>query len=186
MACLKYYIKPLIVFLTLLIVILSNPPNGYTFEKYPQNPILNNGSLSEFDSKWATNPMILYDSTEPHYRLWYTGNNYTLSSTGYAFSNNLIHWVKYDSNPVLAWNSAIPNEPKFLFTPAVIKDNNLYKMWFTTTPNDYNNFHIGYAESPNGLIWTKMSYNIFDTLPDGTWGKNSAVNPYIIKRYNNL
>ena len=107
--------------------------------------------------------------------MWYSGHDGTKWSIGLATSSNGINWSKSPSNPVLSWSGNI-NESKHFNTPNVIWDDGTFKMWFTSTPSDTNNFSIGYATSQNGTNWTIVSYHLNTLVPSGY-----TVSPSVIK-----
>jgi len=117
--------------------------------------------------------------------MWYSGNNGIYWSTGYAVSIDGMNWLKYPKNPVLTWNQN-QSEAKNIITPSVIKDNNLYKMWFTSsyTDHDYGDFTIGYATSMDGINWIVQNYK--QLLPSQTWDAVGVTHPFVLKMDNNF
>jgi len=62
----------------------------------------------------------------------------------------------------------------------VFKDGSTYKLWYTSTPDDTTNFRVGYAESSNGFVWNKITYNAL-SLSSPTWGAGSQAHPFVLK-----
>ena len=52
-----------------------------------------------------------------------------------------------------------PYETPSLYDPVVIRDGDLYRMWYRTNLDDLP-YYTGYAESPDGLRWAKPSLNL--------------------------
>ncbi len=85
-------------------------------------------------------------------------------------------WTKYAGNPIMSgtpgsWDSRDAQEPN------VIKENDIYKMWYTG--NNGSGWRIGYATSENGFLWTK---NIQPVLPVGSsdgWEMDTS-DPFVI------
>ncbi len=84
------------------------------------------------------------------------------------------NWVKYEANPVLRAgrhnNSNIGNDFYNLSDCCVIREGDLYKMWYTssgpTSESSVNHCNISYAESSNGTDWVKNPGNpVFDIDP---------------------
>ena len=89
-----------------------------------------------------------------------------------------INWTKYSGNPVLpsgpagAWND-------FKSDPFVVKDNSIYKMWYSTN-NDGTQTRIAYAESNNGISWTLNPSPVLDLGSPGSWDSGDVETPTII------
>ncbi|MAG37608.1 MAG: hypothetical protein CL878_15345 [Dehalococcoidia bacterium] len=71
-----------------------------TATKHPENPILPLGDIHEWDSTqacpWASRSVI-YDDEDGLFKCWYMGTDLSTErwwSTGYAFSEDGIHWTK--------------------------------------------------------------------------------------------
>jgi hypothetical protein len=54
-----------------------------------------------------------------------------------------------------------PYETPTLYDSVVIKDGELYRMWYRTS-FDAPPYYTGYAESPDGICWTKPSLNLIE------------------------
>jgi predicted GH43/DUF377 family glycosyl hydrolase len=88
-------------------------------------------------------------------------------------------WTKYANNPVLQNGGSGDWDENIIKWPAIIKDGNLYKMWYT----GYNNTgsRIGYATSLDGVTWTKDDSNpVLDHGSPGEWDEWIA-SPTVIK-----
>lgn len=131
----------------------ATSPDGITWTKYAGNPVLTT-SAGEWDAVTVQDPTVLVHNGL--YHMWYGGvdvdENY-FQQTGYAFSEDGIHWTKSSNNPVVrrgepgAWDANTASFPTVL-----IKDGNL-KMWYTgkdvhplpAWPTPYF-WDVGYAE----------------------------------------
>jgi predicted GH43/DUF377 family glycosyl hydrolase len=104
------------------------------------------------------------------YYLFYNAKNDTYASwkeqTGIAISADMIHWTRYEKNPVIkvsedGWDN------KFCSDPFVVKDNNLWLMFFF----GFNGIHAqdGIAVSEDLLHWDKY------TGPILSYGANGEI-----------
>lgn len=105
--------------------------NGITWTKYAQNPVLTT-TAGEWDEVYVQDPHVIKYNNG--YHMWYGGadvaDNY-FQQTGYAFSEDGIHWEKSEHNPILergktgAWDANTASFPSLL-----IRDNQI-QMWYT-------------------------------------------------------
>ena len=108
--------------------------------------VLDNGGALE--TTYVYVPYVIKDNSQ--YKMWYQGYDGTNIRILYATSPDGISWTKegiaidiggiYDSDHVAG--------------PCVLKVGNEYKMWYNG--NDGTNARILYANSPDGVTWTKQ------------------------------
>ncbi len=87
-----------------------------------------------------------------------------------------------------AWRSPqSPNTPGDwdgygIYAPTVISDSGVLKMWYSGS--DFNNTgRIGYAESDDGILWTRSASNpVLDVGAPGEWDSFGIGQPSIIKQ----
>lgn len=89
-------------------------------------------------------------------------------------------WVKMPWNPALAptqaWETILPDDFS-LQEPNLLYENGTYKLWYT---GGYNKESIGYATSPDGLVWSKCPIN--PVLGNGNGGEPAtAARGYVVK-----
>lgn len=118
-------------------------PDGVNWIKYSGNPVMSQ-TPGTWDSFSVRVPFVIYDGTE--YKMWYDGSNKFTRHIGYASSPDGISWTKYSGNPVLLVGSSGTWDWKSIYYPAVLFDQNRYKMWYTGYNSD--KYIIGYATSP--------------------------------------
>ena len=101
--------------------------------------------------RWSLNRVGLY-------RMWYTGQANGHSAIGYATSSDGVVWKRMSDKPVLSPDQ--PWEKVAVMCPDVIWDDKtkLYKMWYSGG-EQYEPDAIGYATSPDGMVWTKREDN---------------------------
>jgi predicted GH43/DUF377 family glycosyl hydrolase len=108
------------------------------------------------------------------YRMWYTGQAGEHSALGYATSADGVVWRRMNDKPVLAPDQ--PWEKAAVMCPDVIWDESahLYKMWYSGG-EQYEPDAIGYATSPDGMVWTKDKSNpIFKSDPKIPWEQDKV------------
>ena len=104
------------------------------------------------------------------YHLWYTGQAKGRSWIGYATSADGVTWKRMSDKPVLSadqpWEKNIA-----VMCPAVLWDESAkrWSMWYSGGEQNEPNA-IGYATSPDGLVWTKHAATpIFSPDPQNPW-----------------
>jgi len=157
--------------LSIGVAIVKN--NGTVFEKMFEGPIMDR---SKFNPIAVSAPCVIFD--EEIFKMWYisftewklyNGRPEPIFVIKYATSNNGIDWnvstdICIDSN----------YDGESLARPWVIKDNGLYKMWFSARgPHGYRekdgqHYMLEYAESTDGVKWERKpdSFN-FATSSSG-------------------
>lgn len=128
---------------------------------FNSNPLLvPNGN--NYDNLGLFHPVVLYDNGL--YRMWYHGLGRPTGQPWktyifYKESNDGISWTNSE-NPIIYpgtnWDS------KCVSPGAVIKENGIYKMFYTGYSDEYMNWHIGLATSPDGINWTKYPQPIIN------------------------
>jgi hypothetical protein len=154
---------------------LATSPDGIEWTKHEGNPVLTKGEdLLEWDGFWIESPTVLYDAQAALYRMWYTGVGcgpglpFDQSvKIGYAASPDGETWTKdtFD-NPVLDVGGPGEWDDGWVATPAVLKVGGVFTMWYCgVSVADFladgmiDTLGIGYAESPDGVIWTRNDGN---------------------------
>lgn len=115
--------------------------DGISWTKYEGNPILQEDTAWESSYLRKIN-VIKDDST---YRMWYTAGDDNQRRIGYATSSDGVRWTKYENNPVLGLGAAGSWDAAMVEAPSVIKDDNLYRMWYSGSKLDQQNAQVGYA-----------------------------------------
>ncbi len=135
-----------------------------------QKPLLNLGKLGTFDDSGIM-PSSFVKSGNDIY-MYYIGWNpqVTVSyrlSIGLAISSDSgENFEKYTEGPIC--DRSI-EEPYFNTAPFVLKDNNIWRMWYISCTkweiiNNYPEpfYHVKYAESKDGINWTKTGIICID------------------------
>lgn len=128
-----------------------------------EKPVLEPGDLGEFDDSGAMGSSLLnIDSKKYMYYIgWNLGKTVPFrNSIGLAISNdNGITFKKFSNGPIIDRNY---KEPHFVASNCVIKENNIFKMWYLSCvgwekigEEIRHKYHIKYAESKNGIDWIR-------------------------------
>jgi hypothetical protein len=135
------------------------------------------------------NPDALNSDTDWVFTMYYDGTNKGDESLGIAFSKDGIHWIGHDADsdgnadPVLEggeiedWDGGIAG---YVSRATVLKIDGQYRMWYSGGMTDMND-GIGYAESPDGLVWSKYPTNPIFHVEDGVaWREARTYTPMVI------
>jgi predicted GH43/DUF377 family glycosyl hydrolase len=115
------------------------------------------GASTKFDEKNVSRPAVVQEGF--YFRMWYVGQ--TLDGTlmtriGLAAIDNMVR--QNSANAVLSIVAAAAFDATHVAAPSVIKDGNIYKMWYTGY-NDVDYWAIGYATSVDGITWVNQRGN---------------------------
>lgn len=115
-------------------------------------------------------------NTGREYEMWYSGGIGGMNNgIGYAVSFDGIHWERDVNNPVLHREDGTPWREERTYCPMVIREGNLYMMWFTGKGE--SKYSIGYvtgeALSENSqislFIEKLFGINILNVNSEGTF-----------------
>ncbi|MEK7848750.1 MAG: hypothetical protein AAB270_07485, partial [Chloroflexota bacterium] len=131
------------------------------------------GTAASWDSDSVGSPSVYLD--EGVFRLWYTGvGSDARPAIGYATSTDGLNWAKHPRNPVLT-GALGTFEDTGVLHPSVLWDASqaLWKMWYSGRAEggqSVGTLKIGYATSPDGIMWTKHATNpVMVAGPQGSW-----------------
>ena len=151
--------------------------DGAVWERYPGNPVLQDGIGDAWDGDFVSQPSVLYDGTQ--YHMWYTGYDGTHTRIGYATSADGVVWNKHASNPVLDLGDSGSWDAVGVSSPTVLLENSTYHMWYTGY--DGTNMRIGYATSDNGVVWDPHASNpVMDLGANGSWDAVGVSSPTVL------
>ncbi|MDD8025168.1 MAG: FlgD immunoglobulin-like domain containing protein [Acidobacteriota bacterium] len=137
---------------------LATSSDGIHWTRHPDNPVLRLGAAGEWDNSIMICQHVLFDKEEGVFKMWYLGGSSAgVFAIGYATSPDGAHWTKYAGNPVM--RTTEPWEGTTIEGQTLLKVNGVYKMWFGGIDLDTDISHVGYAESPDGIHWTKYAGN---------------------------
>ncbi len=158
----------------------ATSPDGINWTKYndptttdlyyaESDPVLDVGPPGAWDEDRVNSPTVIFDGTK--YNMWYSvvwdSGQGIYEKIGYASSPDGIHWTKYDdpnttgpfsqSDPVLGGGPTGAWDELWVTIPCVLFHQGEYRMWYSGYPKggSYPPVLIGYATSPDGIVWTK-------------------------------
>lgn len=162
-------------------IFYATSPDGLTWTKYDNSIPTNSdsdgtmgriplGSAGKGDSTGTSSPAVIKDGSV--YKMWYVGDaGRSKLNIYYATSPDGINWKKYDNSipersNVRGTNGRLPiglpisGDYIRLNHPTVIKDGDLYRMWYSGVGSETGKnlrIMVYYATSPDGLTWTKYN-----------------------------
>jgi hypothetical protein len=140
-----------------------------------------NGSDNSWEPVLSRASVVLDEGT---YEMWYTGYSPSeqFGRIGYANSSDGISWTKYEGNPVLTPGGNGGWDDWNVFSPTVVKDGSTYKMWYVAQDSQYSPLRIGYANSSDGISWTKYEGNpVLTPGGNGGWDDTHVSQPFVMK-----
>ncbi len=128
------------------------PLQNYNWVDNVSNPIINCGD-NYFNYFGVAQPVVLFD--EGKYKMWYYGDEgsarkYVL----YAESLDGIQWTEHPS-PVLSPGPQGSWDSWAVHPGSIIKENGVYKMYYSGWADQYGPWYIGLATSVDGISWNK-------------------------------
>src|SRR6266850_3590045 len=151
---------------------------GKTYQRVSPAPILERNAV---DPYLTASPCVLIE--DGRWRMWYvsgTGwemkddrprHNYHIK---YAESADGIHWHR-EGVVCIDFQSA---EEYAIARPCVIKERDLYKMWYSYRGGSYR---IGYAESVDGIKWIRKDRESGLDVSESGWDSEMIEYPYVFE-----
>ena len=152
----------------------------WTFDQ--ENPVLELGESGEWDDESLWGAAVIFDGSQ--FKMWYCGLHGEYKRAGLATNlDGYGDWTRHPGNPVIdvgppgSWDST---EVK---PGAVILRNGLYQMWYNggsawNGPAAGWDWQIGYAESADGINWTKLGEPIIG--PGDSWEGQFVFAPEVL------
>lgn len=129
------------------------PVSNFFFKDYASNPV-----LTPLDTGWDVNishPVVIHDGSK--YRMYYSSLTYgARGAVGYAESQDGFNWSRPFDHP-LVYPGPDPNswDGQCITPGAIIKDNNIYYLFYTGFRTQNATWSIGLATSVDGISWNK-------------------------------
>lgn len=149
---------------------------GRTFSKVSHAPIL---GRSDFDPCLVLLPCVMKD--RGRWRMWY-GSGFKWEEIGENLDS--YYHIKYaESKDGLKWQRrglvSIDLRPgeKNVAHPFVLKENDKFKMWYSH--NFGHGYRIGYAESADGYVWTRMDDEVGIGPSLSGWDSEALSHPHV-------
>lgn len=139
----------------------ATSPDGITWTKDINNPVLDKGTAGSWDENLVHCPKVIIINSTFH--MWYTGhsgkrNNFGFQ-IGHASSPDGITWTKDANNPVLPMGPNGAWDHSWVSVGSVLYDGTKYHLWYSGFDTLSVGVKIGHATSPDGLTWTKDPSN---------------------------
>ncbi|MFQ5921377.1 MAG: hypothetical protein ACE5M4_00895 [Anaerolineales bacterium] len=153
--------------------------NGLTLEKYSRTPILDR-TIDEPFSRSA--PFVLSD--DGTLKMWYWSCvKWSKGESGVHY-NNVIRYATSKDGIRWSTHKHVCVEPDFVDEysvgrPWVIKDGQLYKMWFSIR-SFKKLYTIGYAESADGVSWVRKDAEVGIGKSDSGWDSEMICFPCVV------
>lgn len=157
----------------------ATSPDGVAWTKDPANPVLERGAPGEWDDLLLFGLGLVHDGSQ--FQMWYGGygSQTRTYQGGYATSPDGTVWTKHPGNPVLTPGPAGSWDDSWVRPHTVILEGGTYRMWY----EGWNGFlqHIGYAESTDGVTWTKRPSPVLEVgRAPGAWDSVETGTPYVV------
>ena len=161
---------------------------------YPDAPLMITGNTEYWNAGSYGPADVLYNpdaknsGTDWVFTMYYDGTDLGDESLGIAFSKDGIHWIGHDTDgddkadPVLVggdpddWDGG---DRGYVSRATVLNIDGQYRMWYSGGQTDMND-GIGYAESSDGLVWSKSPDPIFHIDDPVTWRTDRTFTPMVI------
>ncbi|HXB71935.1 MAG TPA: hypothetical protein VNY05_27110 [Candidatus Acidoferrales bacterium] len=142
----------------------------------------------------CTSPCVLIENRT--WKMWYAaglkwevldGKPEPFYNIRYSESADGVHWRR----PGLVALDLMPDEGG-IGRPCVVPGPGLYRMWFSFRgPRDYrtnkaNSYRIGYAESGDGIAWTRTSEAAGIDVSEVGWDSEMVAYPYVYQHRERL
>jgi hypothetical protein len=159
--------------------------DGNVYKKMFDGPIMDRSKHNPIS---VSAPFVIYD--EGIFKLWYISFTQWKMYNGrmeptfvikYATSYNGIDW---DTSEKVCIDSTYDGQS--FARPWVIKDNGIYKMWFSTRgPVGYReggqHYMVEYAESPDGQNWSRKADTPVITKSESGWDSQMLAYASVVK-----
>lgn len=155
---------------------------GKSFQKYSKGPIMDRTTSEPY---FCSNPFVLIDKGT--WKMWYIsfvkwiideGKTKPYYHIKYAESEDGINWKREGIVCI-----DFKNDKEWAISrPCVIKENNLYKMWYSFCGE--LSYRIGYAESSNGVDWKRRDNVVGIDVSSNGWDSEMIEFPYVFDNKN--
>lgn len=137
---------------------LGYSADGINWTLYGTAPVLPKGPAGSWDSGYVAIGSTVIRGN--NWTMWYSGGIASSNEgIGCATSDDGLTWTKCANNPMLSKNDGVAWRNSRTYTPTVIRDGGIEKMWFTGRSSATGNYTIGYATlgSPGNVSLEKIS-----------------------------
>lgn len=127
-------------------IALGYSSDGIAWTLYGTGPVVAKGATGTWDSSYVAIGSTVIKGN--FWTMWYSGGVSTSNDgIGCATSVDGLLWVKCPNNPIMSKTDGVAWRNNRTYTPKIIRDGSIYKMWFTGRDIATSNYAIGYATS---------------------------------------
>jgi hypothetical protein len=157
------------------------PKDSLNFVKYSSGPILDRNLI---EPHFCASSCVIREKEK--WKMWYLScvkwelvndRPQHWYNIRYAESNDGINWIR---NGVVCIDFKSKHEYA-ISRPSVIKDGEIYKMWYSYRGKSYR---IGYAESNDGINWIRLDEQVGIDVSDFGWDSEMIEYPYVFDHKN--
>ncbi len=157
---------------------LAISENGAPFRRVSHAPVLGRSAVDPFVT---ASPAVLVD--DGVWRMWYVSGTAWIAERGrpkhyyhikYAESRDGIEWTP-TGTVCLDYASA---DEYAIARPCVLKERGRYRMWYSYRGNRYR---IGYAESADGIEWTRRDAEAGIEASTTGWDSEMTAYPWVFR-----
>jgi len=150
---------------------------GATFQPFSQGPLLDR---DEVDPLLTASPWVLIEGGI--WRMWYVSAVSWVMSNGTPLHKYHIRYA--ESRDGFSWNRRgivcidFKDDSEYAIArPCVIREDRVYRMWYAYRGDRYR---IGYAESSDGVVWTRLDEQAGIDVSPGAWDGQMIEYPVVI------
>jgi len=161
---------------------------GRTWERFSDRPVL--GRIPA-EPLLTSTPCVVLDGAV--WKAWYlSGTKWEILDERieafyhlkYAESGDGIHWIR-NGTVAIDYETAVEGG---IARPSVMKEDGVFKMWFCYRGGSRfredrrASYRIGYAESENGVSWTRMDDQAGIDVSAKGWDSQMIAYPFVLER----
>lgn len=150
------------------------------FTKHSRVPVLDRTAIEPFS---RSAPCVLMERNV--FRMWYWSCEHWSDEGGWIHYNTVIRYA--ESNDGIQWTSegdpcVVPDGPVdyAVGRPWVVRDGQTYKMWYSIRSRAQISYRIGYAESADGVSWTRKDGEVGIHTSGSGWDSEMICYPCVI------
>jgi hypothetical protein len=151
--------------------------DGVTFRPLSRGPLLGRNDVDPF---LTASPWVLIEGGV--WRMWYVSGLAWVISNGKPMHKYHIRYA--ESRDGLSWERRgivcidFKNEREHAIArPCVVRDRDMYRMWYAYRGDRYR---IGYAESSDGVVWTRLDEQAGIDVSPGEWDGDMVEYPVVV------
>jgi len=158
----------------------TSDDNGRSFKRYAPVPVFDRTETEPYS---RSAPCVLNEAGR--YRAWYWSCERWSVEDDWVHYNNVIRHA--ESADGVNWQSTehiclAPSGPLdyTVGRPWVVKDGDTYKMWYSIRSRAEVGYRIGYAESLDGLSWTRRDEDVGIEPSESGWDAQMICHPCVV------